>query len=94
MKQSPSGEASCRLEETANCRYAIFLPESHGKFHCYTAKLEPDRRVSIDGLPLSDSQDVPTYNRKFQRHVYMSPTSPCPKPYSYESSPDLPSPFY
>jgi hypothetical protein len=40
------------FKKTYDCRNLIFWPESQGRVRCHTAKLEPNRRVSIYDVPL------------------------------------------
>jgi hypothetical protein len=40
-------------EEAVECRYLICWPGSQRRVHYHTAKLEPNRRVSIDRVNLS-----------------------------------------
>jgi hypothetical protein len=46
--------------------YIIFLPGSQWRVLCYTEKLEPNLRVTIDRIPLLVSQIVNKY-----RHIYL-----------------------
>jgi hypothetical protein len=39
--------------ETVECRHIIFWPGSQARVYAHTARLEPNRRVSIDDVPLS-----------------------------------------
>jgi hypothetical protein len=40
------------LKKTVGCLHLIFWPGSQRRVHCHTAKLEPNQRVAIDGVPL------------------------------------------
>jgi hypothetical protein len=44
-------------KETVECLHVIFWPGSQRRFHCHTAKLEPNWRVIIDWVPLLVTAD-------------------------------------
>jgi hypothetical protein len=44
--------------QAVECLHLIFWPGNQRRFHCHTAKPEPDRRVTINRVPLQEDEKL------------------------------------